>query len=61
MEVKQGDIKTKVKSKFTAKVWKKNHQNVNILKNKHAPWAEGNFCDEHKQALTPAIACETHG
>jgi len=39
----------------------KNNQNVNILKKKHAPWAEGSFCDEHKQALIPASACETHG
>ena len=52
----QGDIKTKMRSNFTAKVWKKNNQNVNILKNKHAPWAQGNFCDKHKQALTPVIA-----
>jgi hypothetical protein len=39
----------------------KNNQNVNMLKNMHAPWAEGNFCDENKQALTPAIACAMHG
>jgi hypothetical protein len=61
MEVKQGDIKTKVRSNFTAKVWKKIITMLNILMNKHAPWAEDNFCDKHEQALTSAIACETRG
>jgi hypothetical protein len=49
MKLKQGDINTKVRSNFTSTRCGKNNQNINILKNKHAPQAEGNFCDEHEQ------------
>jgi hypothetical protein len=44
--LKRGDL--------TAIVWK-DKLNVNMLTNMHRSPAEGNFCDEHGNALKPAI------
>jgi hypothetical protein len=54
MQLKRGDLKTKVKGNLTATLWK-DKQNVNILTNMHSPLLQGNFCDEHGKALKPAI------
>ena len=39
---------------MTAIVWK-DKQNVNILMNTHSAPLDGNFCDEHKNAVKPAV------
>jgi hypothetical protein len=52
--MRQAGIKTKVMDDLTAIVYKDNW-NVNMLNDMHRPLAEGNFCDEHGDALKPAI------
>lgn len=54
IELKRGDVKTRVKGNLTAIVYK-DKWNVNVLKNLHSPPLEGNFCDEHGKAMKPAI------
>jgi hypothetical protein len=57
MELKRGDLKTKVKGYLTALVWK-DEQNLNM----HSSPLEGNFCDEYGKALKLAIIhdCNRH-
>jgi len=57
MELKRGDLKTKVKGYLTALVWK-DEQNLNM----HSSPLEGNFCDEHGKVVKPAIIqdCNRH-
>jgi len=43
-----------VAGNLTAIVWK-DIQNIKILTNMHSPPLEGNFCDEHRKAVKPAI------
>jgi hypothetical protein len=50
----RGDLKTRVRGDLTSVVWK-GKRNVNKLTNMHRSKAEGNFCDEHGNALKPAI------
>ena len=57
MKMKRGDLKNKVKSYFTAIIWK-DKQNVNILMNMHSPAVEGNFCDKHGKAMKLVIIQE---
>jgi len=52
--LKLGDIKTRARCNLTAMIWK-DEIDVNILTNIHHPPAEGNFCDDHGNALKPAI------
>jgi hypothetical protein len=42
-------------------VWEDN-RNVNMLTNMHRPISEGNFCNEHRNALKPVIVqdCNRH-
>ena len=47
-------MKTKVRSKWTAIVWK-GTENVDILMDMHFPPLECNFCNEHSKAVTLAI------
>jgi hypothetical protein len=54
MNMKRGDLKTKVKGDLTSIVWKV-EQNVRILTNMHSPPLEGNFCDEHGKTMKLAI------
>jgi hypothetical protein len=54
LRLKQGDLKTRVRGDLTSIV-RKNKRNVNMLTNMHHSSAEGNFCDEHGNALKPAI------
>jgi hypothetical protein len=54
MKLKSGDLKTKVKSSWTAIVWK-DKRNVNIMMNMHSPPLDSNFCDEDGKAVKPAI------
>jgi hypothetical protein len=39
---------------MTAIVWK-DKQNVNILMNTHSAPLDGNFCDEHENAVKPTV------
>jgi hypothetical protein len=54
LKLKWGDIKTRVRGNITAIIWK-DKRDVNILTNMYHPSEEGNFCDEHGNALKPAI------
>jgi hypothetical protein len=52
--LKWGDLKTRVRGDLTTIVWK-DKRNINMLTNMHRPLAEGNFCDEHGNAMKLAI------
>jgi hypothetical protein len=54
INMKRGDLKTKVKGDLTAVVWK-DKRNVHILTNMHSPPLVGNFCDEHGKAMKLAV------
>jgi hypothetical protein len=58
LKLKWDDIRTRVRGNMTATVQDK----MNILANIHQPPAEGNFCDDHGNALKPAIVqeCNKH-
>ncbi|PNF42631.1 hypothetical protein B7P43_G01270 [Cryptotermes secundus] len=53
-QLKKGDIRVRVRQNLTALVWK-DKRDVYILTNMHSPPAEGSFCDEHGNAMKPAI------
>jgi hypothetical protein len=55
--LKKGDIRTRVRGDMTALVWK-DKRDVYLLTNMHCPPAEGNFCDEHGNAIKPAIVAD---
>jgi hypothetical protein len=59
LRLKWGDVKTRMKGDLTAVVWK-DIQNENTLKNMHPSPAEGNLCDENRNALKPARNCSRH-
>jgi hypothetical protein len=44
---------------MTTLVWK-DKQDVCKLANMHAPPTEGNFCDEHRNAIKPGNCCGLH-
>ncbi|PNF27168.1 hypothetical protein B7P43_G07847 [Cryptotermes secundus] len=52
--LKKGDVCIRARRNLTALVWKDKHD-VYILTNMHCPPAEGSFCDEHGNAMKPAI------
>ncbi|PNF19047.1 hypothetical protein B7P43_G11709 [Cryptotermes secundus] len=52
--LKKGDIRVRVRQNLTALVWK-DKRDVYMLTNMHSPPAEGSFCDEHGNAIKPAI------
>jgi hypothetical protein len=54
LRLKKGDIRVRSRADLTALVWKDKRE-VYILTNMHQPPTEGNFCDEHGNALKPAI------
>ncbi|PNF30070.1 hypothetical protein B7P43_G04241 [Cryptotermes secundus] len=55
--LKKGDIRVRVRRNSTALVWK-DKRDVYILTNMHCPPAEGSFCDEHGNAIKPAIVAD---
>jgi hypothetical protein len=61
LRVNQGDITTTGRADLIATAWK-DKQNVNMLTNMHCPPADGNFCNEHGNALKQATAqdCNRH-
>jgi hypothetical protein len=50
MKLKRGDTRTKVRGNVAAMIWK-DRRHVNVLTNMHHPSREGNFRDEHGNAL----------
>jgi hypothetical protein len=52
--LKQGGIKTRGRGNLTAMNWK-DKQDINMLTNMQNPPVQGNFCDEHGNALKPVI------
>jgi hypothetical protein len=52
--LKRGDILSRTTDDLTALVWK-DKRDVYILTNMHHPPTNGNFCDEHGNALKPVI------
>ncbi|PNF17185.1 hypothetical protein B7P43_G06584 [Cryptotermes secundus] len=57
LRLKKGDIRVRVRGDMTVLVWK-DKRDVYMLTNMHAPPAEGNFCDEHRNAIKPAIVAD---
>jgi hypothetical protein len=55
--LKRGDILIRTKGDLKAAVWK-DKRDVSILTNIHDPPREGNFRDEHGNAINPAIVAE---
>jgi hypothetical protein len=55
--LKKGDIRVRVRGDMTMLVWK-DKRDVYMLTNIHGPPAEGNFCDEHRNAIKPAIIAD---
>jgi hypothetical protein len=55
--LKKGDIRTRVRRDMTAIIWK-DKRDVYMLTNMHYPPAEGNFCDQHGNAIKPAIVAD---
>jgi hypothetical protein len=54
MKLTRGDIRTRVRGNMTTMFWK-DKRHVNILMNMHHRAAEGNFRDEHGNALKSMI------
>jgi len=54
LRLKRGDIRIRTRSNVTAVVWKDN-RDVCLLINIHDPPREGNYRDEHGNAIKPAI------
>jgi hypothetical protein len=55
--MKNGDIRVRVRGDTTMLVWK-DKRDVHMLTDIHASPAEGNFCDEHRDAMKPAIVAD---
>ncbi|PNF35735.1 hypothetical protein B7P43_G16134 [Cryptotermes secundus] len=55
--LKKGDIRVRVRRNLTALVWK-DKRDVYMLTNMHCLPAEGSFCDEHGNAIKPAIVVD---
>ncbi|PNF35737.1 hypothetical protein B7P43_G16133 [Cryptotermes secundus] len=56
-QLMKGDIRVRVRWNLTALVWK-DKRDVYMLTNMHCPPAEGNFFDEHGNAMKPAIVVD---
>jgi hypothetical protein len=52
--LKRGDILSRTRDDLTAMVWR-DKKEVHLLTNMHHPPANGNFCDEHGNAIKPEI------
>jgi hypothetical protein len=57
MRVKRGDIRVRTRGDLTAVVWK-DKRDVLLLTNIHSLPREGNYCDEHRNAIKPAIVAD---
>jgi len=57
LRLKCGDIRVRTRGDLTAVVWK-DKRNVCLLTNIHDPPREGNYRDEHGNAIKPAIVVD---
>jgi hypothetical protein len=57
LRLKQGDIQMRTRGELTAVVWK-DKRGVCLLTDIHNPPREGNYCDEHGNAIKPAIVAD---
>ena len=57
LRMKHGDIRVRTRGDLTAVVWK-DKRDVCLLTNIHDPPKEGNYCDEHGNAIKPAIVAD---
>ncbi|PNF25409.1 hypothetical protein B7P43_G09165 [Cryptotermes secundus] len=55
--LKKVDIRVRVRRNLTVLVWK-DKRDVHMLTNMQCPPAEGSFCDEHVNAIKPAIVAD---
>jgi len=54
---KRGDIRVRTRGDLSAVVWK-DKSDVRLLTNIHDPPREGNYCDEHGNAIKPTIVAD---
>jgi len=54
LSLNHGDIQVRTKGDLTAVVWREK-RGVCLLTNIRDPPTEGNYCDEHRNAIKPAI------
>ena len=52
--LKRGDIRVRTRGDLSAVIWK-DKRDARLLKNIHYAPREGNYCDEHGNAIKPAI------
>jgi len=57
LRLKRCDIRVRTRGDLTAVVWK-NKRDVCLLTNIHNPPREGNYCDEHANAIKPTIVAD---
>ena len=57
LRLKRGDIRVRTRGDLTAVVWK-DKRDVCLLTNLHDPPREGNYRDEHGNAIKPAIVAD---
>ena len=57
LRLKRGDIRVRTRGDLMAVVWK-DKRDVCLLTNIHGPPKEGNYCDEHRNAIKPAIVAD---
>jgi len=57
LRLKRGDIRARTRDDLTAVVWR-DKRDVCLLTNIHDPPTEGNYRDEHRNAIKPAIVAD---
>jgi hypothetical protein len=57
LRLKHGDFRVRTRGDLTAVVWK-DKRDVRLQANIHDPPRESNFCDEHGNAIKPAIVAD---
>jgi len=57
LRLKRGDIRLRTRGDLMAVVWK-DKRDVCLLTNIHDPPREGSYCDEHRNAIKPAIVVD---
>ena len=57
LRLKRGDIRVRTRGDLTALVWK-DKRDMCLLTNIHNPPREGNYCDEHGNAIKPTIVAD---
>ena len=57
LRLKRGDIRVRTRGDLTAVVWK-DKRDVCLLTNIHDPPREDSYCDEHENAIKPAIVAD---